>query len=226
MIKACIFDLDGTLADTLESMAYIANMIMEKFDLKPMPVENFKYYSGEGAKMLMQRCLKDAGDTKLVHLEEGERIYREMFAENPMYKVNHYPGMPETIRELKRRGLKLGVCSNKPHPAALKVIAQMFGDDFDIVMGQSDAIRRKPAPDGALMLARDFQVQPQECMYVGDTATDMQTGKAAGMLTVGALWGFRDEKELMENGADLVAQKPEDLLEIYEEKQNDKNSSQ
>lgn len=226
MIKACIFDLDGTLADTLESMAYIANMIMEKFDLKPMPVENFKYYSGEGAKMLMQRCLKDAGDTKLVHLEEGERIYREMFAENPMYKVNHYPGMPETIRELKRRGLKLGVCSNKPHPAALKVIAQMFGDDFDIVMGQSDAIRRKPAPDGALMLAREFQVQPQECMYVGDTATDMQTGKAAGMLTVGALWGFRDEKELMENGADLVAQKPEDLLEIYEEKQNDKNSSQ
>ena len=226
MIKACIFDLDGTLADTLESMAYIANMIMEKFDLKPMPVENFKYYSGEGAKMLMQRCLKDAGDTKLVHLEEGERIYREMFAENPMYKVNHYPGMPETIRELKRRGLKLGVCSNKPHPAALKVIAQMFGDDFDIVMGQSDTIRRKPAPDGALMLAREFQVQPQECMYVGDTATDMQTGKAAGMLTVGALWGFRDEKELMENGADLVAQKPEDLLEIYEEKQNDKNSSQ
>ena len=226
MIKACIFDLDGTLADTLESMAYIVNMIMEKFDLKPMPVENFKYYSGEGAKMLMQRCLKDAGDTKLVHLEEGERIYREMFAENPMYKVNHYPGMPETIRELKRRGLKLGVCSNKPHPAALKVIAQMFGDDFDIVMGQSDAIRRKPAPDGALMLAREFQVQPQECMYVGDTATDMQTGKAAGMLTVGALWGFRDEKELMENGADLVAQKPEDLLEIYEEKQNDKNSSQ
>ena len=102
----------------------------------------------------------------------------------------------------------------------------MFGDDFDIVMGQSDAIRRKPAPDGALMLAREFQVQPQECMYVGDTATDMQTGKAAGMLTVGALWGFRDEKELMENGADLVAQKPEDLLEIYEEKQNDKNSSQ
>ena len=123
MIKACIFDLDGTLADTLESMAYIANLIMEKFGLTPMPVENFKYYCGEGAGMLMRRCLKDAGDPKLAHLEEGERIYREMFAENPMYKVNHYPGMPETIRELKRRGLKLGVCSNKPHPAAVKVIA-------------------------------------------------------------------------------------------------------
>lgn len=217
MIKACIFDLDGTLADTLESMAYIANLIMEKFGLTPMPVENFKYYCGEGAGMLMRRCLKDAGDPKLAHLEEGERIYREMFAENPMYKVNHYPGMPETIRELKRRGLKLGVCSNKPHPAAVKVIAQMFGDDFDAVMGQSDAIPRKPAPDGALKLAQEFHVQPQECMYVGDTATDMQTGKAAGMFTVGALWGFRDEKELTENGADILAGVPTDLLKILEE---------
>ena len=171
--------------------------------------------------MLMQRCLKDAGDTKLVHLEEGERIYREMFAENPMYKVNHYPGMPETIRELKRRGLKLGVCSNKPHPAALKVIAQMFGDDFDIVMGQSDAIRRKPAPDGPLMVAEKFGVKPEECMYVGDTSTDMKTGKAAGMFTVGALWGFRDREELNENGADIVAEAPTDLVKICEEHGND-----
>ena len=117
MIKACIFDLDGTLADTLESMAYIANMIMEKFDLKPMPVENFKYYSGEGAKMLMQRCLKDAGDTKLVHLEEGERIYREMFAENPMYKVNHYPGMEKAwikIRSLLQQAASRGSEGDRP----------------------------------------------------------------------------------------------------------------
>lgn len=215
MIKACIFDLDGTLADTLESMAYVANEILENFSLKRLPVENFKYYCGEGAGMLMRRCLKDAGDPELCHLEEGERIYRKMFAEDPMYKVTHYPGMPETVRELKENGVKLGVCSNKPHPAAVKVIAQMFGDDFDEVMGQSDLIRRKPAPDGALKLAEDFGVKPEECMYIGDTATDMQTGKAAGMFTVGALWGFRDRKELVDNGADILAQKPEDLLKIY-----------
>jgi phosphoglycolate phosphatase len=221
MIKACIFDLDGTLADTLESMAYVANAIMEQFSLKRMPVENFKYYCGEGAGMLMRRCLKDAGDPELKYLEEGERIYREMFAKDPMYKVTHYPGMPETIRELKRRGMKLAVGSNKPHPAAVKVIAQMFGDDFDVVLGQSDEIRRKPAPDGPLKLARDFGVEPGECMYIGDTATDMQTGKAAGMFTVGALWGFRDRAELMENGADVIAENPAELLRIYEEKKND-----
>lgn len=221
MIKACIFDLDGTLADTLESMAYVANEIMRKFGLKELPVDNFRYYSGEGANMLMRRCLKDAGDPELTRFEEGQRIYREMFAADPMYKVTHYPGMPETLKELKKRGVKLAVCSNKPHPAAVKVIAQMFGDDFDMVIGQSDAIRRKPAPDGPLKVAEEFGVRPEECMYIGDTRTDMLTGKAAGMFTVGALWGFRDLEELKTNGADMIAEKPSDLLNIYEEKKND-----
>lgn len=221
MIKAAIFDLDGTLADTLESMAYVANTIMRRFGLKEMPVDNFRYYSGEGANMLMRRCLKDAGDPELTRFDEGQRLYREMFAADPMYKVTHYPGMPETLTELKKRGVRLAVCSNKPHAAAVKVIAQMFGNDFDLVIGQSDAIRRKPAPDGPLKVAGEFGVRPEECMYVGDTRTDMLTGKAAGMFTVGALWGFRDRDELKSSGADIIAERPEDLLKIYEDKQYD-----
>ena len=221
MIKACIFDLDGTLADTLESMAYVANEIMQKYGLKTLPTDNFRYYSGEGADMLMQRALKDAGDKELIHYEEGRRLYREMFAADPMYKVVPYEGMPETLKELKKRGIRLAVCSNKPHPAAVKVIAQLYGDDFDMVLGQSDAIRRKPAPDGPLMIAGKFGVRPEECMYVGDTSTDMKTGKAAGMFTVGALWGFRDRRELESNGAEVIAEKPQDLLKICEEWKND-----
>lgn len=221
MIKACIFDLDGTLVDTLESMAYVANEIMQKYGLKTLPTDNFRYYSGEGADMLMQRALKDAGDKELIHYEEGRRLYREMFAADPMYKVVPYEGMPETLKELKKRGIRLAVCSNKPHPAAVKVIAQLYGDDFDMVLGQSDAIRRKPAPDGPLMIAGKFGVRPEECMYVGDTSTDMKTGKAAGMFTVGALWGFRDREELNANGADLVAEHPTDLVKISEEYCND-----
>lgn len=221
MIKACIFDLDGTLADTLESMAYVANEIMQKYGLKTLPTDNFRYYSGEGADMLMQRALKDAGDKELIHYEEGRRLYREMFAADPMYKVVPYEGMPETLKELKKRGIRLAVCSNKPHPAAVKVIAQLYGDNFDMVLGQSDAIRRKPAPDGPLMIAGKFGVRPEECMYVGDTSTDMKTGKAAGMFTVGALWGFRDREELNANGADLVAEHPTDLVKISEEYCND-----
>ncbi len=221
MIKACIFDLDGTLADTLESMAYVTNEIMQKYGLKTLPTDNFRYYSGEGADMLMQRALKDAGDKELIYYEEGRRLYREMFAADPMYKVVPYEGMPETLKKLKKRGIRLAVCSNKPHPAAVKVIAQLYGDDFDMVLGQSDAIRRKPAPDGPLMIAGKFGVRPEECMYVGDTSTDMKTGKAAGMFTVGALWGFRDREELNANGADLVAEHPTDLVKISEEYCND-----
>ena len=168
--------------------------------------------------MLMTRCLKDAGDPQLLHLEEGEKIYRDMFAENPMYHVTHYEGMPETIKALKEKNIRLAVCSNKPHPAAVKVIRIMFGEDFDLVLGQSDAVRRKPAPDGPLKIAEEFEVSPEECMYIGDTATDMKTGKAAGMLTVGALWGFRTRKELTENGADVVAERPTDILMLCEEK--------
>ena len=196
MIKACIFDLDGTLADTLDSMAYVTNIIMEKFGLKTLPVDNFRYYSGEGANMLIRRALKDAGDPELAHYDEGQKLYREMFEADPMYKVVPYKGMPETLKELKN-------------------------GEFDMVVGQSEAIRRKPAPDGPLMVAEKFGVKPEECMYVGDTSTDMKTGKAAGMYTVGALWGFRDRKELNENGADLVAEKPTDLVKICEEHGND-----
>ena len=202
-------------------MAYVANEIMQKYGLKTLPTDNFRYYSGEGADMLMQRALKDAGDKELIHYEEGRRLYREMFAADPMYKVVPYEGMPETLKELKKRGIRLAVCSNKPHPAAVKVIAQLYGDDFDMVLGQSDAIRRKPAPDGPLMIAGKFGVRPEECMYVGDTSTDMKTGKAAEMFTVGALWGFRDREELNANGADLVAEHPTDLVKISEEYCND-----
>ena len=218
MIKACIFDLDGTLANTLESMAYVANEILEKLKLTPQSVENFKYYSGEGADMLIRRCLKDAGDPELMHYEECRSLYREKFDADPLYKVVPYDGIMETLKELKNRGMKLAVCSNKPHVAAVKVIAQMFDGYFDLVIGQSDAIRRKPAPDGPLKIAEEFGVKPEECMYIGDTKTDMQTGKAAGMYTVGALWGFRGRRELEENGADIVADGPMDLFTIYQEK--------
>lgn len=214
MIKACVFDLDGTLADTLESMAYVANGILEQFSLKSLPVENFKYYCGEGASVLVRKCLKDAGDPELKLYDECERIYREKFNENPLYKVKHYEGMPEVLKELKKRGIRLAVCSNKPHEAAQNVVSKMFGDTFDEVLGQREGVRRKPAPDGPLLLAKELGAEPEECMYIGDTGTDMLTGKSAGMFTVGVLWGFRTREELLENGADVLAEKPSDLLKF------------
>ena len=146
-------------------------------------------------------------------------LYRKEFDKDPFYKIQHYPGMPETLKTLKQNGVKLGVCSNKPHEAAVKVVKRMFGDQiFDMVMGQSDSVRKKPAPDGPLKTAQAFGVLPEECMYLGDSGTDMQTGKAAGMYTVGVLWGYREKEELLKNGADALVESPEDILDLYEEK--------
>ena len=213
MIKACIFDLDGTLAYTLDSMAAVGNQVVRKFGLNPMPVENYRYYCGNGADMLVKRLLIDAGDKELVHYEEARKLYRTEFDKDPFYKIQHYPGMPETLKTLKQNGVKLGVCSNKPHEAAVKVVKRMFGDQvFDMLMGQSDSIRKKPAPHGPLKIDEQFGVLPEECMYLGDSGTDMQTGKAAGMYTVGVLWGYREKEELLKNVSDALVESPEVIL--------------
>lgn len=217
MIKACIFDLDGTLANTLESMASVANELMKELGLKEMPVDNFKYYCGEGADMLVRRCLKDAGDPELAYYEKARQIYRERFDADPLYKVRVYQGIPELLAELRKKGVLLAVCSNKPHDAAVKVVKALFGDEFDFVIGQSEAIRRKPAPDAPLKAAEELKVLPEECLYIGDTGTDMETGKAAAMHTIGVLWGFRNREELEKNGAGWIAEKPDDIRKIYEE---------
>ena len=218
-MKACIFDLDGTLADTLESMSISANQVIEPLGYAPLPTENFRYYAGDGAKTLVERVLRDAGDKNLVHLEEVYQAYCEIFDRDCTYKVVVFDGMKEILKKLKAMGVKLAVFSNKPHAQTRKVISNLFGDNlFDWVQGQQDGNEKKPDPSGALKIAEIFEVRPEECMYIGDTNVDMMTGNRAGMFTVGVLWGFRDRKELMDNHAHALAEKPEDLIRLYIEK--------
>ncbi|MGI6070275.1 MAG: HAD family hydrolase [Blautia sp.] len=215
MYRACIFDLDGTLLDTVESLAYSGNRLLAHYGYPPLPVENYNYYAGEGASMLVRRCLMDSGDVELVHYEEAEPLYRKIFAENPYYHLKHYPGMEATVEKMKELGVKVAVFSNKPHGQAIEVIERMFGKGcFDAIQGQMEGIPRKPAPNGALKIAADFGVAPGECLYVGDTWTDMDTGAAAGMYTVGVTWGFRPEKELREHHARKIVHRPEELLDV------------
>ena len=214
MIKACIFDLDGTLADTVYSMSYVANQVLRELNLRELPAENFKYYSGEGASVLVQRCLKDAGDPDLLNFSKAEAMYRERFNLDPLYKVTAYREMPETLEWMRKKGLLLAVCTNKPDEAAKKVVHALYGDMFDCILGQKPGLERKPSPEGAKRIAAQFGVMPEECLYTGDTATDIRTGLSAGMRTVGALWGFRTEKELRDAGAVLLAESPLRLQEF------------
>lgn len=217
MYKACIFDLDGTLADSVESIANSANNAIMEFGFEPNTVERYKEFAGDGADEMLKRSLIAAGDNELEYFERVKARYKELFAKDCMYKVKPYEGITELLGNLKDKNIKIAVLSNKPHLRAVDVVEQLFGKDyFDIILGQTEHINRKPSPDGALIIADELELLTSECIYIGDTNTDMITGKAANMYTVGVTWGFRDMQELLDNGADLIIDSPLELLDIDE----------
>lgn len=221
--KACIFDLDGTLCDSVESIAVCANRALKELGLKEASLKEYRIFVGDGVDMLVQRLLNFAGigedEKRKAELgQELKKRYMDYFREGCMYHVTPYPGILEALKRLKEQGAKIGVLSNKPHANTKKVIESVFGEGFfDEILGQKEEIPRKPDPTGALLLAKKLGAGPSECLYVGDTGTDMRTGTAAGMYTVGVLWGFRDRKELEETGAVEVIEDPSRLTEIYGE---------
>lgn len=168
MIKACIFDLDGTLADTVESLAYCMNYTLEILGLKTLPVKNFNYYAGDGTDMLVRRSLMDAGDKTCANFDKAFSIYQQYFKKNCTYRVKSFEGMKETLCQMKNRKIKIAVLSNKPHERTVDVITQLFGPEFfDCIMGQKDGIPKKPDPCAAWMIAKEFGLQADECMYIG-----------------------------------------------------------
>ncbi|WP_455714954.1 HAD family hydrolase [Anaerosporobacter sp.] len=214
--KAAIFDLDGTVADTLESIAYSANRTLEALGLTKRPMKEYNYYAGDGADVLVMRALKAAcGDEKRAQelFKEAQAKYKEIFEEYCMYHVKPFDGITQMLDGLKAQGIKIGVLSNKPHERTVVVVNELFGERyFDLVCGQKEGIPKKPDPSGAITMLEEFGVEPTECVYVGDTNVDMQTGKNTGMFTVGVLWGFRDREELVNNKADAIITHPLDLL--------------
>ena len=215
--RAAIFDLDGTLLYTLTSIASAGNAVLRRFGYPEEPESAYRYYCGDGADTLVRRILDKAGDGDPAHFEEGCRLNREVLRANADLGVRSYEGLKEALETLKRRGFLLGVCSNKPDNAVQSVIPEVFGAGlFDAVCGQKDDLRLKPCPDMPLAVAEMLGVQPSACLYFGDTGTDMRTGYAAGMTTVGVLWGYRTEEELLENGAGCLIKEPGEIPELLE----------
>ena len=214
-VRLCVFDLDGTLVATQESIARPVNMTLEHFGLPAQPVEAFNYYAGDGLINTLKRALFDAGDRDAVHLEEGFPLCSRWMAEDPLYHVVPYEGMVETLKELKRRGITLAVLSNKQHPNSVNVVKTIFGEGlFDYVQGQTDEIPMKPDPAGLLNILDYFGIAKDECLYIGDTNTDMLTGQRAAVTTVGVTWGFRKRSELDGCGADIIIDNPAELLQL------------
>ena len=214
-MKACIFDLDGTLTNTLESMTYSVNRTLDEMGLSRITKDQCRMFVGNGARVLIEKSLKVSGDPKALRIEEGMKVYGRIFDQNCTYHVTPYEGIPGMLKALKEKGMHLAVLSNKPDRQTVKVVKEIFGDGlFDYVQGQKEGIRRKPEPDGVWYLMEQMQVSKEECLYIGDSEVDAATGKNAGLKTIGVLWGFRDRTTLETAGADHLITKPEELLQF------------
>ena len=215
MYKACIFDLDGTLTDTLESLTYSVNATLRELGLEQITDEQCKAFVGSGARKLIERSLKAAGDSELLRVEEAMEVYGRVFKKNCTYHVKPYEGIVEMLATLKEQGVQLAVLSNKPHVQTQDVIATFFEKDtFVSVQGQQEGIPRKPDPTAIFMIAKELNVSTEECLYIGDSDVDMKTGLAAGVTTIGVSWGFRSKDVLKECNATYIVDKAEEIISI------------
>lgn len=214
MFRLCIFDLDGTLTDTLDSLTYSVNLTLEEMGYPALERSKCRAFVGNGSRVLIEKALKASGDTNLSRIEEGMEVYDRVFDANCTYHVTPYDGIVELLQALKEKGMKLTVLSNKPHRQAVHVVEEVFGKEmFDWVQGQQEGIPRKPDPYAAIQIAEKFGVKPEESVYIGDSEVDVATGTAARMKTLGVTWGFRSVEQLKEAGATILLDRPVQILE-------------
>ena len=209
--KAVIFDLDGTLLNTLEDIAGAVNHALGLLGLPLHTVEEFKYFVGNGTDIMLKRALpadrRDDGT-----LETIKPLYVSYYDKHSDDNTRPYDGIFELLSNLKAREIKLAVTSNKIDCMVDLIVKNYFADTFDYVTGQSDGVPPKPDITMVKKAMDSLSVLPSECIYVGDSGVDAKTGKNVGAFTVGVKWGFRPESELLDNGADVVISQPIELL--------------
>jgi phosphoglycolate phosphatase len=214
--RAILFDLDGTLLDTLEDLAHAGNRTLEHFGFPTHAVKRYRYLIGEGVEVLFLKALPPKHRGRDVVARCVER-FREIYAQTWNVHTKPYEGIPELLDALAARRLKTAVLSNKPDEFTKRCVDEYFGQGrFQAVLGQREGVVRKPDPAGALEIAQRLGVPPECFVYLGDTAVDMQTARSAGMVPVGALWGFRPLEELREGGARAVVRQPMELIGVLD----------
>lgn len=213
-LRAAIFDLDGTLADTLADIATTMNRVLHELGLPTHPADSYKDFVGAGVVVAAERAL--AREDR--HLRDAvvER-FKVAYWDHLVDTSRPYDGIPELLDALDARHVVLAVLSNKPHDPTHHIVRHLFGPDrFRVVYGQRQGVPKKPDPTVALEIAGLLDVPPDACVFVGDTLIDMETARQAGMLGVGVLWGFRPREELVAHGARALLSHPLDLLDVLD----------
>lgn len=214
-MKAYLFDLDGTLVDSLGSISYFANKALKKFGMDTIPADRYKVLVGDGAATLVKRMIKEVkGDESLFQSVYDE--YNTTYDNDFLYLAKPYDGIIDMLKNLKSSGHKTAIISNKPHSTTQKICSELFGDLIDICFGKRKGYPVKPDPTSVNEVIYKLGVKKSDCIYVGDTLTDMKTGSNAGIYTIGVLWGFRDENELRSGNPQKIVKTPAEILAISE----------
>ena len=214
MIKGLIFDLDGTLLNTISDIGHSVNEMLEDYGYKTHDIDEYRLMVGNGFNDLIYKALPSgASDRKQL---EGLEKFLYYYNLNYLNSSLPYKGIVELLKQLETRGIKLGVNSNKREDYTLSLLEVYLKDvNFIKVVGQKDQ-PKKPDPLGARQIMEAMELGEDEVVYVGDSKTDIMTAKNAKLRSIGVLWGFRDEKELVSSGADYIARKPSDILDIID----------
>jgi phosphoglycolate phosphatase len=214
--SAALFDLDGTLLDTLDDLANSMNAVLERAGFGVHPTAAYKVFVGEGLRNLIERALPE-GSRDEATVASTMAAMRAEYGGRWAEKTRPYDGVEAMLKRLSGMGVRMAILSNKPDDFTKLCVAKLLsGHAFEIVMGAREGVPPKPDPVGAIEVASRMGVAPDKFLYLGDTNTDMQTARAAGMFAVGALWGFRDESELREAGAHEIVANPGEVIALME----------
>lgn len=213
MFKAVIFDLDGTLLNTIDDIADSCNYVLASKGYPTFSSQQYKKFVGNGAAILMKRAHPEG--TSQEELEQALAAFTEYYSAHSEIKTTPYDGIPELLSQLKSQGFTLCVLSNKPHEITTQIVKQYFGNNtFDIIIGKSPDFPVKPDPASCNYIIERLHLLKSEVLYVGDSNVDMQTARNAGLTKCGVCWGFRSEAELTAEGADYFAHTTEEIFHL------------
>ena len=218
MFKVVIFDLDGTLLNTLEDIADCTNEVMKQNDFPISELSRYNYFVGNGIEDMVRSALPESERNNDSFVKKCTLEFANIYKDGWKNKTSIYDGILDLIRIIKSKNMKIAILSNKPDNFTKETIAHFFKDtEFDAIWGKKDEFPLKPSPESALALIKKLNVKAADVLYVGDTSIDMITAESSGFTSVGVLWGFRTEKELEVSGAQYIVKHPKEIIKIIEE---------